>query len=463
MTFSFSRTQKKVRVLIVDDLLALEPVIDAIGQSNASQAKAGLNAMLEQGDQLDAALEDYATRKRDQAKAAVAENTATFESVRWLQIGLIGGAIVVGLALAFFMARGISNAARQMVLVARGIAQGELDHTITLKSKGEMGDMAGSFQQMIVNLNEMIGQTNNITNQVVQSVGQVRAVGQDLAASAEEQSAAAEEVTSNLEETEAQIKSNADNANLANSLVGETADTAAAGQTKMKAMTGAMTAIAQSSQEIGKIIKVIDEIAFQTNLLALNAAVEAARAGQHGRGFAVIAQEVRTLAGRSAKAAKETAELIEGPARRVQEGVSITEEMALALGDIVQKVAKVRDLVAEINVASEEQAKGITQINGAMIQVSQGAQANSQQSEELASTADELGNLADRLREEMSRFRLKQQSTYRYEGPESKSELASLNGQHKYGPKNVAPVKAGRSNGKGALILDRDERGYEQF
>jgi methyl-accepting chemotaxis protein len=249
-----------------------------------------------------------------------------------------------------------------------------------------------------------------VVEQVVPSVEQVRAISQGLASSAEEQSAAAEEVASSLEETNAQISNNAESANVANQLVSQTTDVADAGQQKMKTMTEAMDAIAASSDEIGKIIKVIDEIAFQTNLLALNAAVEAARAGQHGRGFAVVAQEVRSLAERSAKAARETSELIEDAGRRVEEGVGIAGETEAALGEIVGNVVKVKDLVAEIAAASEDQAHGITQINAAMAQVNQGAQASSQQSEELASTADELGNLAGMLRQETARFALRKSS-----------------------------------------------------
>ncbi|MCL4294754.1 MAG: HAMP domain-containing protein [Anaerolineae bacterium] len=369
----------------------------------------------------------------------------------------------------------LGNAFTQMIAYQQTMADtagklGQGDLTVRVESKSAEDVLGNAFSQMVASLNSAIGQANNIAAQVVQSVEQVRVVGQDLAANAEEQSSAAEEVTSNLEETDAQVRGNADNANLANQLVAETADTANVGQNKMKTMTGAMSAIAQSSQEIGKIIKVIDEIAFQTNLLALNAAVEAARAGQYGRGFAVVAQEVRNLAGRSAKAAKETAELIEGSGRRVQEGVTIAEEMAAALSDIVQKVTKVKDLVAEINVASEEQAKGITQINRAMMQVSQGAQANSQQSEELASTADELGSLADRLREEMARFRLKQQQVFDYGGAEDRAPVkASLPTAAGEQAGSLTPVKikqAGKGvggNGRAELVLDHDERGYGQF
>jgi methyl-accepting chemotaxis protein len=240
-----------------------------------------------------------------------------------------------------------------------------------------------------------------------------------------------------------------------------------------------MGAIAESSREIAKIIKVIDEIAFQTNLLALNAAVEAARAGQHGRGFAVVAQEVRNLAGRSAKAAKETAELIDDAGRRVADGVKVAGETSTALNEIVQNVTKVKDLAGEIASASEEQSKGLAQINVAMLQVNQGAQASSQQSEELASTADELGNLADRLREEAARFKLQEQKGFS-DGmggmlptgitPEIMRQIVEMGRQQNATsaqPKATTPQPViHKQNGKKVdlpLPMDRDKRGYGQF
>ncbi|MCL4294758.1 MAG: hypothetical protein KJ077_03480 [Anaerolineae bacterium] len=370
-----------------------------------------------------------------------------------------------------------------IVQISQRLAEGDLRVAPEAQYKGDFAQIRNALETALSGLNTTIRQTNAVVQQVAQSVEQVRAVGQDLAANAEEQSSAVEEVTSNLEETDSQVKANAENANVTNQLVSETTTTANVGQEKMKAVTEAMKAIAQSSQEISKIIKVIDEIAFQTNLLALNAAVEAARAGQHGRGFAVVAQEVRNLAGRSAKAAKETAELIEGSSRRVQEGVAIVDETAEALAGIVQNVVKVKDLVAEISVASEEQARAVTQINAAMLQVNQGSQAGSQQSEELASTADELGSLADRLREEMGRFKLREQHVFGDAlgglglsgvSPEVMQQLVELVKQQLAagGPAAATPTKAkpqpgvnGRKekNGKLELILDRDERGYGQF
>jgi methyl-accepting chemotaxis protein len=425
-------------------------------------------------------------------------------------------AIAVGVPIAVslmsILVRQIVNPAKQMAATATAIAEGDVNQQVSITRPDEIGDLAdafrsmivylqemasaadllaqgdltadvtprsekdrlgNAFRQMIISLNDTLRQTDNVVEQVVPSVEQMRSISQSLASSAEEQSSAAEEVSSSLEETDAQVRSNAESANVANQLVSQAANVAHAGQEKMKSMSKAMDAIAVSSQQISKIIKVIDEIAFQTNLLALNAAVEAARAGQHGRGFAVVAQEVRNLAGRSARAAQETAELIEDAGRRVEEGVGIADETATALGEIVQNVAKVKDLVAEIAAASEDQASGVAQVNSAMVQVNQGAQASSQQSEELASTADELGHLAGVLREQTSRFKLREQQGHAPAltgmTPEMLRQVAEMvRAQEVTGvgaptaAEEPQPIK-GDGDDRLELPLDRDERGYGEF
>jgi methyl-accepting chemotaxis protein len=364
-----------------------------------------------------------------------------------------------------------------VVRIAQSLADGNLRVTPEAEYAGDLARIREALEIALEGLNGTIAQTNGVVEQVVPSIEQIRGISQSLAASAEEQSAAAEEVASSLEESNAQVESNAESANVANQLVSQTADVANTGQEKMKAMTKAMDTIAASSDEIGKIIKVIDEIAFQTNLLALNAAVEAARAGQHGRGFAVVAQEVRSLAERSAKAARETSELIEDAGRRVEEGVGIAGETEAALGEIVHNVVKVKDLVAEIAAASEDQAHGIGQINTAMAQVNQGAQAASQQSEELASTADELGNLAESLRREAARFQLRSYtSDRRLLGQITTEELQRIadlvriqttsdsdGGQLKQAKSSTARKREETNKPTRLLDLDQDERGYEDF
>jgi methyl-accepting chemotaxis protein len=378
------------------------------------------------------------------------------------------------------MVRQIIAPVQQIARAVEGIARGDLNQHVEVKVKDELGDMAASFQQMTANLNDTLQQTNNVVEQVVSSVEQIRAISLSLASGAEEQAAAAEEVASSLEETDAQVRSSAEGAEVANQLVTQTSDVASAGQAKMQAMTQAMNAIATSSREIGRIIKVIDEIAFQTNLLALNAAVEAARAGQHGRGFAVVAQEVRNLAERSAKAARETAELIESSGHRVEQGVNTADETAEALGEIVQNVTKVKDLVAEIAAASEDQAKGVEQVSSAMVQVNEGAQASSQQSEELAATADELGQLAEVLRAQTSRFKLREERAFADDlvgmTPKMLQQMveqrvaelvrARSTGDSDGGPRTAKPRAAAEQKQMDdglELPLDRDERGYGEF
>jgi methyl-accepting chemotaxis protein len=174
----------------------------------------------------------------------------------------------------------------------------------------------------------------------------------------------------------------------------------------MHSMTQAMAEINAAGQNISKIIKTIEEIAFQTNLLGVNAAVEAARAGQHGKGFAVVAEEVRNLAARSAKAAQETAELIEGTVEKTQNGTRIAKETADALGNIVEGVGKVSDLVGEIAAAANEQAEGVAQVNVGLSQIDQVTQQNTASAEQSAAAAEQLSSQAEQLRQMLGRFRL---------------------------------------------------------
>jgi methyl-accepting chemotaxis protein len=232
----------------------------------------------------------------------------------------------------------------------------------------------------------------------------------------------------------------------------------------MKEMIRSMDEISNSSQDIAKIIKVIDEIAFQTNLLALNAAVEAARAGKYGKGFAVVAQEVRDLAGRSAQAAKETADLIEQSTHQVSEGVKVADATATALEGIVENVVKVRDLVAEISTASEEQTKGIAQVNDAVAQISDGAQSGSQQSLEMASAADELASLTDQLSSEVARFQLSgaapaHSAHSRAVAPQPQLQRRAAASP----PATVAEPVREEAQPHEVLPLDQDERDFGDF
>jgi methyl-accepting chemotaxis protein len=203
---------------------------------------------------------------------------------------------------------------------------------------------------------------------------------------------------------------NAENATQANQLAAQAKLSAEKGEEQMGNMVKAMNDINQSASGISKIIKAIDEIAFQTNLLALNAAVEAARAGKHGKGFTVVAEEVRNLAQRSAAAAKETAEMIEGSIKKTEVGAKIAEETSNALQEIVAGSTKVTDLIGEIASASKEQAQGISQINQGLSQVDQVTQQVTASAEESASASEELSSQSLQLKQMLSKFNLKKQS-----------------------------------------------------
>jgi methyl-accepting chemotaxis protein len=227
-------------------------------------------------------------------------------------------------------------------------------------------------------------------DQVSQAAKQVSNSSQSLASGASEQAASIQETSSSLEEMAAMTKRNAENAAKTNELAKQARGAAEKGANDMQSMTGAMEAIKASSDDIAKIIKTIDEIAFQTNILALNAAVEAARAGEAGMGFAVVAEEVRSLAQRSAQAAKETSSKIEGAIGNTSQGVSISEQVAQTLAEIVSRVRQVDELAAEVASASREQSGGITQVNSAVGQMNQVTQGNAASAEESAAAAEEL-------------------------------------------------------------------------
>jgi len=240
--------------------------------------------------------------------------------------------------------------------------------------------------------------------QVASAASHVSNASQTLAEGANEQAASLEETSSSLEELASMTKRNSANAQKANDLAKQTRTAADRGAADMESMAAAMEAIKASSDDIAKIIKTIDEIAFQTNILALNAAIEAARAGEAGAGFAVVADEVRNLARRSATAAKETAAKIEGAITKSGQGVEISNKVAQILNEIVAKVRQVDELVAEVSSASLEQTQGITQINAAVGLIDHFTQNNAANAEESAAAAEELNAQAESMQESIGKL-----------------------------------------------------------
>ena len=286
------------------------------------------------------------------------------------------------------------------------LAQGNLDFEVTPRDENDA--LRGALQKTCNDLNELMSQIHAAADQMSSGANQVTDTSQALSQGATEQATSLEEISSSMNQVGQQTKTNAENASQVNELSAVSQNAAEKGTRQMQVMVEAMADINQSGQNISKIIKVIDEIAFQTNLLALNAAVEAARAGKHGKGFAVVAEEVRNLAARSAKAAKETADLIEGSTEKTASGSQTANQTAEAFNEIFKGIKQVSGLVVEIATSSNEQAQGIAQINQGLGQIDQVAQQTTANAEESAAAAEELSSQANELRTMLSRFVLKQ-------------------------------------------------------
>lgn len=363
----------------------------------------GIQLAKEINDTINKLAELKVTTGRERSEANSAQTSTTIKLM--LLVIAIGIAVAIGLGIV--ISRMISRPLNTLVAASEKIAGGDLNVAIEVDSKDEVGVLAGSFRKMTDNINQVLTNINSSAEQVAAASRQVSDSSQALSQGSTEQASSVEELSASMEEIATQTKQNAISATQANELAVEAKENAGRGENQMGGMLRAMEEINESSANISKIIKVIDEIAFQTNILALNAAVEAARAGQHGKGFAVVAEEVRNLAARSANAAKETTTMIEGSIKKVDAGTKIASETAEALKQIVDKVSQAADLVADIAGASNEQATAIAQVNQGIMQVSQVTQTNSATAEESASASEELSSQAELLRNLVNKFKLK--------------------------------------------------------
>ena len=304
----------------------------------------------------------------------------------------------------------------QQTEVAKQVAEGNMTVTVVPRSDEDVMGMA--LKQMVEKNQKTLSNIKEAAYQVTTSSSQVASASEALAQGSTEQASAIEEITASIDDITEKTKKNAEDANEAASLIGKAIVDVKKGNEEMQNMVVAMKEINDSSENISKIIKVIDDIAFQTNILALNAAVEAARAGDAGKGFAVVAEEVRNLAAKSAAAAAETAEMIEDSIRKVEAGSKIADDTARALEQITVDVQESEVIVTEIAEASNYQATAIAQIDRAIEQVSQVVQTNSATSEECAAASVELSNQASRMRDLISVYNLGDDSNM-YAAPQS--------------------------------------------
>ena len=297
------------------------------------------------------------------------------------------------------------NRVGEVSTLLEAIASGDLVHDANRLSESDT--MGNALHHLFENLNGMFVDIRASADQVSTGSKQVADGAQTLAHGATEQAASIEQLSSSISDIAQKTKENSHLANNAAELAGNIKDNAEKGSRQMDEMMSAVGEINEASSSISKVIKVIDDIAFQTNILALNAAVEAARAGQHGKGFAVVAEEVRSLAAKSAEAAKDTGGLIENSIEKANLGVRIAEETSLSLSDIVSGINESTQIVMEIAQASEEQTISIGQINTGIDQVAQVVQQNSATAEESAAASEEMSAQAATLQELIAQFKLK--------------------------------------------------------
>ena len=425
-------------------------MLEAIQHVRDGQYEKAENVLLVESDDIGDAVRDSLVKlvqyNQQTADERADKNSQLATSAIVLTIAVILVGLAAAIALGLFIAKVISRPIREIVEGAEQLAVGDLDVDSTIQTRDEIGQLAAAFRKLAAStreqvdlaeriaegdltvevpirsdkdvlgkaLAEMVSKFNSMMLNITSAADQVTAGAKHISDSsialsqgATEQASTIEELTASMDEVSAQTKANAESAGKANEMAEKAKAYAVEGNVHMREMLQAMDEINASSSNIHKIIKVIEDIAFQTNILALNAAVEAARAGQHGKGFAVVAEEVRSLAGQSANAAKETTTLIEDSMRKTEGGTKIAKQTAEALERIVEGVEKVSGLVSDINTASNSQAAAIEQINQGILQVSQVVQANSATSEESAAASEELSSQAEVLREMVSRFKVK--------------------------------------------------------
>jgi len=397
----FAESRKK---LVADGLL---PAVAALRAGNTQLATEILNGPMTQLVlPVESDINALIKQQMDAGKQAFELSQTIYQ---WVRISCTAG-ILFGLLLAamvgVWLVRAISRPLEAAVKIARGVAAGDLTQQIDVRSRDETGQLMQALKDMNDSLVKIAGDVRSGTDTIATASNQIAAGNLDLSSRTEQQASSLEETASSMEELTSTVQQNADNARQANQLAASASEVAAKGGAVVAQVVDTMGSINASAKKISDIIGVIDGIAFQTNILALNAAVEAARAGEQGRGFAVVATEVRSLAQRSASAAKEIKTLISDSVEKVDQGARLVDQAGATMEEIVASVKRVTDIMGEISAASQEQTSGIEQINQAISQMDQVTQQNAALVEEAAAAAASLQDQAVHLSQVVSVFKL---------------------------------------------------------
>ncbi|HHT8904258.1 TPA: methyl-accepting chemotaxis protein, partial [Burkholderia cenocepacia] len=384
------RIAARIRDVLPRFRAGVDAALAAVGGGDRDAAAAAIDRLAPAAGALKQALDDDIALNIDQAKSFVDDSASTFVMILWIAIGLIGIGVLVAAWVSAHLMRHISTPLGKAVRVADEIAGGSLDNRIDVDSHDEFGRLLGALATM----DRQLGATVRGIKRSAEAVGvasrQIASGNADLSARTEEQAASLEETASSMTQLTETVKQNADNAQQANTLATRATGMADAGNDAVQSMVATIGQISSSSSQVADITGVIESIAFQTNILALNAAVEAARAGEQGRGFAVVASEVRSLAQRSAAAAKEIKELIGASVSMIRDSARQATGVGATMEQVKLAIKQVSDIVAEIAAASREQSQGIGQVNLAIEQMDQVTQQNAALVEQAAAAAHSL-------------------------------------------------------------------------
>ena len=361
--------------------------------------KAGIEALKQL--QLDVAKQEF--------DAAVTH----YNTIRMMSIGSILAGVLFAIIFGMALVRAITRAMGEAITVANAVAQGDLSHQFHPEGTNEVAQLMHALKAMQDSLVQVVSTVRQGSESVATASAEIASGNHDLSGRTESQASALEETAASMEELGSTVKQNADNARQANQLAQSASTVAVQGGEVVAQVVDTMKGINDSSKKIADIISVIDGIAFQTNILALNAAVEAARAGEQGRGFAVVASEVRSLAGRSAEAAKEIKTLINDSVQRVEQGTALVDQAGTTMTEVVTSIRRVTDIMGEISAASNEQAQGVAQVGEAVTQMDQATQQNAALVEEMAAAASSLKGQAQELVSAVAVFKLTQGAVVR--------------------------------------------------